>query len=162
MQYTDCGGAAVKESVRQAFERGYIRETQAYLKYIYFARRAEEEALDASEKENDLLREAARLFRQAADQKAGHAEEYLIGLDEIGDTIPNLQNSIEAELNDIFECNRSASAARSEGLEVMANQFERIAKMDQRHVLLFSKLSERMQDLWIGDRLQPAASLQRC
>jgi rubrerythrin len=144
----------VKESVRQALELGYIRESQAYSKYIYFAHRAEEEALAASEEESDLLGEAARLFRQIAEEKAGDAEEYMIFLDEIGGTNPNLQNSIEAELNDIVELRTSAATARSEGLEVIANKFEQVAKMEKRRLVLLSQLSDRIQDLWTDDRAE--------
>jgi rubrerythrin len=78
----------------------------------------------------------------------------LIALDEIRDANPNLQNSIEAEQNDIVEYRRYASAARSEGLETVANKFEQLVKEEKRHVVLFSKVSERMQGLRPGDQLE--------
>jgi rubrerythrin len=143
----------MKESIQQALERGFTRETRAYRKYALFAQAAEEEVKTSSEKEKVLLLEAAKLFRRIADEEAGHAEYYLTVLGEIGDTNQNLHKSIEAEENDIGEYKISASAARTEELEDIARAFERIAKSEKHHVELFSKLSERMQDLWLDDRL---------
>jgi rubrerythrin len=143
----------MKESIRQALERGFIRETQAYQKYMLFSRKAEEEAKSSSEKEKPLLHEAAILFRRLAEEEAGHAEYYLKVLGDVRETIQNLQKSIEAEENDSVEYAISASAARNEDMEEIAGIFERIAKSEKHHVELFSKLYERMQNLWLDDRL---------
>jgi rubrerythrin len=143
----------MKEIIRQALERGFTRETRAYRKYALFAQAAEEEVKNSSEKEKVLLLEAAKLFRRIAEEEAGHAEYYLTVLGEIGDTNQNLHKSIEAEENDIVEYTISASAARTDEMEDIARAFERIAKSEKHHVELFSKLSERMQDLWFDDRL---------
>ena len=144
----------MKESIRQALERGFIRETQAYQKYMLFARKAEKEAKTSSEKEKPLLHEAALLFRRIAKEEAGHAGYYLRVLGDIGETNQNLQKTIEAEENDSVEYAISASAARNEDMEEIAGMFERIAKSEKHHVDLFSKLYERMQDLWLDDRLK--------
>jgi len=144
----------MKESIRQALERGFIRETQAYQKYMLFSRKAEEEAKSSSEKEKPLLHEAAILFRRLAEDESGHAEYYLKVLGDVRETIQNLQKSIEGEENDSVEYAISASAARNEDMEEIAGIFERIAKSEKHHVELFSKLYERMQNLWLVDRLK--------
>jgi rubrerythrin len=143
----------MKDSIRQALERGFIRETQAYLKYSLFAKAAEGEAKTSSAKEMGILLEAAKLFRRIAEEEAGHAEYYLKALGEVGDSNQNVNKSIEAEENDIVEYTISASAARADGMEDVAGIFERIAQSEKRHVELFKKLSEGMQDLWLSDRL---------
>jgi rubrerythrin len=143
----------MKDSIRQALERGFIRETQACRKYTLFAKAAEEEAKKSSAKEMPLLLETATLFRRIAEEEAGHAEYYLKVLGEIGDTKDNVHKSIEAEENDIVEYSISAAVARTDGMEDIAGIFERIAQSEKRHVELFCKLSERMQDMWLGDRL---------
>ncbi len=142
------------ESVRQTLERGFIRETQAHLKYMIFAQKAEDEAKTAIEKEKALLLEAAVLFRKISLDEAGHAQIYLKELGEIGKTSQNLQTAVEMEQNDGVEYALSAAATRAEEMEEIAKIFERIAKNEKHHVELYRQLADKMQNLWFEDRLK--------
>ncbi|MGZ5135203.1 MAG: ferritin family protein [Flavitalea sp.] len=144
----------MNKSVQQALERGFIRETQAHLKYMIFAQQAEVEAKTAPEKEKVLLLEAAALFHRIARDEAGHAQSYLKGLGEIGKTPQNLQTAVEMELNDGVEYGISAAAARAEGMDEIAKIFERIAENEKLHVELYRQLAEGIQDIWLDDRLK--------
>jgi rubrerythrin len=146
----------MNKSVQQALERGFIRETQAHLKYMIFAKKAEAEAKTAPEKEKVLLLEAATLFTRIARDEAGHAQSYLKGLGEIGETPQNLQTAVEMELNDGVEYGISAAAVRAEGMEEIAIIFERIAENEKLHVKLYRQLAEQIQDVWLDDRLKSA------
>ncbi len=144
----------MNEGIKNALQRGFTRETQAYIKYRIFAQKAEEEGRGAkSEKARIMLQEASQLFNRVAEDEAGHALYYLRTLDEIGDTGHNLQEAAEGEQNDAVEYNISAAAARLAGMEDVAQAFERIAELEKKHTGLFAELSERMQRRWLTDRL---------
>jgi rubrerythrin len=143
------------EGVKKALERGFARETQAYLKYRFFAQKAEEDAKAASsEKVRSLMIEAQQLFSLVAEEEAGHALYYARALDEIGDTARNLMDAAEGEQADVVEYAISAAAARVSGLEEVAESFERISEIEKRHTGQFAELSERMQHRWLTDRLR--------
>jgi rubrerythrin len=143
------------EGVKKALERGFTRETQAYLKYRIYAQKAEEEARAAtSDKVRSLMLEAQRMFSAVAEEEAGHALYYLRALDEIGDTARNLMDAAEGEQADVVEYAISAAAARVAGMEEVAQSFERIAEIEKRHTGQFAELSERMQRRWLTDRLR--------
>jgi rubrerythrin len=144
----------MNEGIKNALERGFTRETQAYIKYRTFAQRAEEEARTAkTEKGRNLLLEAAQLFNRVAEDEAGHALYYLRTLDQIGDTAHNLLQAAEGEQTDTVEYNISAAAARVGGMEEVAAAFERIAEIEKKHTGQFAELSDRLQRRWLTDRL---------
>lgn len=141
--------------VKQALERGFARETEANIKYLIFAQKAEEEARSALPgQERELLKQVADLFRQVAEEEAGHALFYLRALDVLGDTSANLLAAAAGEQADTVEYAISAAAARADGEEEIAQGFERIATTEQRHNDLFRELSVRAQGPWLADRLR--------
>ncbi len=143
------------EAVRQALERGFARETEANIKYLIFAQKAEEEARSALPgQECEVLKEVAALFRRVAEEEAGHALYYLRALDSLGDTPTNLLAAAEGEQADLVEYAIAAAAARAGGEEEIAQGFERIAATERRHNDLFRELSGRTQGPWLADRLR--------
>jgi rubrerythrin len=143
------------EGIQKALERGFTRETQAYIKYRIYAQKAEEEGRGAtSEKVRNLMQEAAQLFNHVAEEEAGHALYYLRMIEEIGDTARNLMESANGEQTDTVEYSISAAAARLAGLEEVAQAFERIAEIEKIHTGQFAELSGRMQRRWLTDRLK--------
>jgi rubrerythrin len=145
----------MNEGIRKALERGFTRETQAYIKYRIFAQKADEEGRAASsDKVRAMMQEAAQLFNRVAEDEAGHALFFLRMLEEIGDTSHNLLEAAEGEQTDTVEYNISAAAARVAGMEEAAQTFERIAEIEKKHTGQFSELSERMQRRWLTDRLK--------
>jgi rubrerythrin len=131
------------EEVKKLLEQGFLAEAQASNLYYFFARKADEEVSFApSEEVANLLREAATLFRQTADEEVVHAFIHLTALEGIGDTLQNLQkaSSMETfEYETIFPS--SAAALELDGNERIAGQMEAISLAEKRHTLLFDRLA---------------------
>ncbi|HEX2960509.1 MAG TPA: rubrerythrin family protein [Ignavibacteriales bacterium] len=72
-----------QENLKEAFSG----ESQAYQKYMAFAKKAEK----------DGLPNIARLFRTAAEAEKIHAEGHLRSLDGVGSTVENLKAAISGE-----------------------------------------------------------------
>ena len=143
------------DGIKQALERGFTRECQAYLKYLVFSHVAENEAnkaVNIEDKQKYL--EAMLLFRRVAQEEYGHAFFYLDALNGIGDSLHNLHDALNMEKNDKIEYTISASAAMAAGDSDSASIFERIQAMEVRHIEQFEKLAERMQSSWLDDRLK--------
>ncbi len=117
-------------------------ESIARNKYTYFAEKAKEEGLE----------EVAALYERMARNESQHAKiwyKYLFG--NIKDTMSNLSDSA---LSEGFEYQNMypsfAKTAREEGLEEIAQMFEKIAAIENNHELTFMKamssLSEKSTD----------------
>jgi len=135
-----------------------LAEAQASNLYYFFARKADEEASFAPSIEvANLLREAAALFRQTADEEVIHAFIHLSAMDGIGDTLQNLQkaSSMETfEYQTIFPS--SAAALQMDGNERVAGQLEAISLAEKRHSELFDRLANLLNDSWLNRRLAVA------
>ncbi len=143
------------DGIKQALERGFVRECQAYMKYLAFSHVAENEANQAvSIQDKQKYMEAMLLFRRVAQEEYGHAFFYFDALNGIGDSLQNLNEALDMEKNDAVEYSISASAARAAGDTDSAAIFERIQLMEVRHVEQFEKLAERIQESWLDDRLK--------
>jgi rubrerythrin len=79
---------------------------------------------------------------------------YFDALQGIGDSLQNLNEAIGMEKNDTVEYSISASAARAAGDSDTADIFDRIKKMEVRHIEQFEKLAERFEESWLDDRLR--------
>jgi rubrerythrin len=143
------------DGIKQALERGFIRECQAYMKYLAFSHVAENEASQSvSTQDKQKYLEAMLLFRRVAQEEYGHAFFYFDALKGIGDSLKNLQEALEMEKNDAVEYSISASAARAVGDSDTADIFDRIQAMEVRHIEQFEKLAERFEESWLDDRLR--------
>jgi rubrerythrin len=138
----------LSEEVKKLLEQGFIAEAQASNLYYFFARKADEEvSLAPSVEAANLLREAAALFRQTADEEVLHAFIHLTALDGIGDTLQNLQkaSSMETyEYQTIFPS--SAAALQMDKNSRVAGQMEAICVAEKRHTELFDRLAKALQD----------------
>jgi rubrerythrin len=141
------------EEIKQILQRGFTREAQAHLLYFFFADKAEEEmSLSSSAEVVALLKEGATVFREISEQERYHARSYLNTMGGIGNTVQNLQNAIEGENNDILSYTEAAVAARSMGLEEIAQKFERIASVEKRHAALYQSILQRLEEIWVNER----------
>lgn len=142
------------DEIKETLQRGFSREAQAYLLYFYFAHKAEEEiSLDKSAVTVSLLKEAASLFRDLAEQERYHALSYLKALDGVGDTVQNLQGAIENEKLDSATYSEAAAKARAMGQEHIADNFERIASVEKRHAAQCQEILQRLQGILLNERL---------
>ena len=77
----------MREMTKENLKAAFAGESQAYMKYVIFADRAEEEGYP----------EVARLFRAIAFAERVHATNHLRELGDIGDTVANLEVAIGGE-----------------------------------------------------------------
>jgi rubrerythrin len=134
-------GTKTEANLLQAF----ARDSQANRRYLYFAEKADIEGFPA----------VAGLFKTIADGETGHAHghlEYLATLGSgdpatempIGDTENNLKSAIAGEAYEYAEMYPEfAEAARSEGLDEIAEWFETLGRAEKSHAGRFqAALSE--------------------
>ena len=146
----------ISEEVKKLLEQGFLAEAQASNLYYFFARKADEEVSFAPSIEvANLLREAAQLFRQTADEEVVHAFIHLSAIDGIGDTLQNLQKASSMETFEYQTIFPSAAAAvQMDGNERVASQLEAICLAEKRHTELFNRLANLLNDSWLDKRLQ--------
>jgi rubrerythrin len=83
----------MKKMTEKNLRDAYAGESQAHMKYLIFAKRAEEE-----NKPN-----IARLFRAVSFAEQVHATGHFKALDELGNTVENLQAAIDGENFEVEE-----------------------------------------------------------
>ena len=143
------------ESVLDALQRGFHKETEAYVKYQIFSQKAREEAKTAaSEEMKNVLLKSADLFRHMAEDEFKHAFFYLNAIGDITTTAQHLEGAFKAEQNDHAEYTISASAAQVGGMDEISRQFLLIASTEKNHAQLIQDLSGRLQDLWFNVRMK--------
>ena len=146
----------VSEEVKKMLEQGFSAEAQASNLYYFFARKAEDEVSFApSDEVADLLKEAAALFRQTAEEEAVHAYIHLAAMDGIGDTMQNLQKASAMETFEykvIFPS--AAMALQIDGNQRVASQLDAISLAEKRHAERFDQLSKRLSESWLNQRLK--------
>ena len=128
-------GTKTHENLKAAF----AEESQTNRRYLYFAKIADIEGEP----------EIARLFRDTAEGKTGHAHGHLDFLKLIGDpatglpigeTELNLKAAITGETREFSErYPEMAQMARDEGFAEIANWFETLAKAKHSHAGRFQK-----------------------
>jgi len=138
----------VSEEVKKELEHGFAGESMANRRYLFFARRAEEEVNFApSEEVAELLKEIAELFRETAEEETAHAYAHLVAMGGIGTTLENLQTAFEGETYEYTTMYpASAKAAREAGREDIARQFESTARAEQRHAARYKRTIERLKE----------------
>jgi rubrerythrin len=125
----DLNGTKTHENLHAAF----TRESQANLRYLWFAQRADIEGYP----------ETAALFRSVAEGETGHALgllEYLAEVGDpasgapVGDTEDNLRAAIAGETYDATQMYPEfAATARDEGFAEVAEWFETLARAETSH-----------------------------
>jgi len=136
------------EAVKQELEHGFAGESQANRRYLFFARKAEEEISFAPSAEvADLLKEIAALFRETAEEETAHAYAHLVAMGGIGDTLQNLQTAFEGETYEYTQMYpASSAAAKAAGREDIARQFESTAAAEKRHAARYERTIQRLKE----------------
>ena len=113
-------GTKTEANLRTAF----AGESQARNKYTYFASVAKKEGYE----------QIAAIFQKTADNEKEHAKMWFKALGELGTTEQNLLAAAEGEnyeWTDMYA--QFAQEAREEGFDVLAFQFEEVAKIEKAH-----------------------------
>lgn len=128
-------GSKTHQNLRDAF----AAESQANRRYLYFARRAN----------NEGFPEVAALFRDTSEAVSGHAFGHLDFLKDVGDpctelpvgdTASNLRSAIKGETTQRAEMYPAmARIARDEGFDEIAEWFETLARAEAAHAARFQK-----------------------
>ena len=135
-------GTKTHDNLKEAF----AGESQANRRYLYFANKADVEG------QNDV----AAVFRSTAEGETGHAHGHLEYLEAVGDpatglpigeTSNNLKAAIAGETHEYTDMYPGmAKAARSEGMEEIADWFETLAKAERSHANRFQKALDVLAD----------------
>src|SRR3984957_4408077 len=128
-------GSRTEDNLKAAF----AGESQANLRYLYFAQKADVEG------HNDV----AAVFRSTAEGETGHAHGHLEYLEESGDpatglpiipTDKNLAAAVAGETHEYTDMYPGmARTAREEGFDEIADWFETLAKAERSHAGRFQK-----------------------
>jgi rubrerythrin len=139
---------SIDPKVKQELEHGFAGESMANRRYLFFARKAEEEINFAPSAEvAELLKEIAELFRETAEEETAHAYAHLVAMGGIGDTLQNLQTAFEGETYEYTTMYpASAEAARAAGREDIARQFESTARAERRHAARYERTIQRLKE----------------
>lgn len=113
-------GSKTEANLRAAFSG----ESEARNKYTYFASVAKKEGYE----------QISAIFQKTADNEKEHAKMWFKALGELGTTEQNLLAAAEGEnyeWTDMYA--QFAKDAREEGFDVLAFQFEEVAKIEKAH-----------------------------
>ncbi len=136
-------GTKSHDNLKSAF----ALESQANRRYLYFARRAD----------NEGFPEIGGLFRDTSEAETGHAFGHLDFLKEVGDPVTgvsignteaNLKSAIEGATYKYTQMYPGmAKTARDDGFAELAEWFERLAKAERTHVNRFTKGLDSLKQL---------------
>jgi len=126
-------GSKTEEKLRTAF----ARELHAHANYIYFAKAAREAGLE----------QVADMFLATAQNEAEHAEHEFKFLGGLGDTATNLKLAIEREHEEATKLYpEAAKTAKDEGIDEIADFFNRMGKVEAKHEENFRQLLEALDE----------------
>ena len=114
-------------------------ESQAYLRYLWFAKKAKE----------DGYVEISDIFRETAGNEKEHAEIWfkLLKGGEMLPTLENLEDAAEKENYEWSEMYKSfAEEARKEGFDRIAVLFEKVGNIEKEHEERFRKLAGNISE----------------
>jgi rubrerythrin len=128
-------GSRTHDNLKHAF----AAESQANRRYLYFARRAD----------NEGYTDIGGLFRDTAEAETGHAFGHMDFLQEVGDpatgfpvgnTDVNLKSAVEGETYEYTQMYPGfAKTAREEGFTEISEWFETLARAEKSHAGRFQK-----------------------
>ena len=126
-------GSRTEDALRKAF----AREVHVDSVYTYFAKAAREAGLD----------QMADIFSATAQNEAEHAEHEFKFLGGLGDTEDNLKLAIGREHEEASRLYpEAARIAEEEGFSEIADFFQRMGKVEERHEENFKQLIEALQE----------------
>ena len=135
----------MKKMSERFLKEAFAGESQAHMKYILYAKKAEEEG----------YKNVARLFRAIAFAEEIHAFHHFRILGQLGSTAENLQDAINGENYEVEEMYPSFEAVAKEQKEENAEKSFRWAlEAEKVHSELYSKAKEAVEagkDYEVGD-----------
>ncbi|MEG0115388.1 MAG: ferritin family protein [Hydrogenoanaerobacterium sp.] len=142
-------GKKSEANVKAAF----AGESQARNKYTYYAEKARAEGLD----------ETADLFLKMADNEKEHAKIWFKIMNGINDTDENVQDAANGENGEWQSMYPSfAKEAREEGLEMLAQMFEKVAGIEKTHEERFLKEFIKLKNSDENDSELTERTVYRC
>ncbi len=130
---------------KKNLEDAFAGESQANRKYLAFAKKAEAEG----------FKQAAKLFRAAAEAETVHAHAHLRELGGIRSTRENLEEAINGESHEFQEMYPAMIAdAKAEGVPGALRSFEFANAVEKIHAGLYRKMLENLgktpeADYWV-------------
>ena len=128
----DLKGTKTEKNLWEAF----AGESQARNKYTYFAKVAKKEGYE----------QISAIFLETAENEKEHAKLHFRKLNGIGNTIQNLKEAAGGEnyeWTDMYP--RMAKEAKEEGFDEIAEMFEGIGEVEQRHETRYKKLLKNVE-----------------
>lgn len=123
----------------QNLETAFAGESQAHMKYSYYASRAKKDGFE----------QIKEIFEETASNEREHAKLWFKFLhdDAVPDTATNLQDAASGENYEWTDMYKGfAETARAEGYEEIAEKFEGVAAIEKAHEERYLKLLSNMQD----------------
>ncbi len=115
---------------------GFRDESETYMRYHAFARRAED----------DGIKNVARLFRAVAEAETVHALNHMDALGEVGKTTENLRKAVEEEEGDLFTLYPEfIKQARREDRTEAVMSMTWIQQSEKAHFELFRQALNRLE-----------------
>ena len=123
----------MRKMTEENLKAAFAGESQAHLKYLVFAERAEREG----------LANVARLFRAASFAEQTHATKHLQALQGIGGTADNLAAAIAGETFEVEEMYPAYNAvAELQGETTALRSMQRALEAEKVHAALYTRAKE--------------------
>lgn len=133
---TNVDGLSGTKTEKNLWE-AFAGECQARTKYDFFAAAAEKEG----------YRQIAGFFRETADNEMQHAKRFYLALSALGKTTEHLQQSANGENHEWTSMYKQfANTARDEGFIDIADLFEEIGEVEERHEKRFLSLLNNINE----------------
>jgi rubrerythrin len=117
-------------------KEAFAGESQANRRYLAFAKKAEEEG----------LKQAAKLFRAAADAETVHATNHLRVMKGVGNTKDNLREAVSGETHEFTDMYPGMiKDAEEEGNEAAKTSFSQANQVEKIHAELYKKALESVE-----------------
>lgn len=120
-------------------ETAFAGESQAHMKYLYFASRAKKDGFE----------QISELFSETASNEKEHAKMWykLLNGGAVSDTKTNLTKAAQGEHDEWTDMyKRFAEEARAEGYEDIAKKFEGVAAIEKEHETRYLKLRDNIEN----------------
>ncbi|MBQ6321055.1 rubrerythrin family protein [Candidatus Saccharibacteria bacterium] len=120
-------------------ETAFAGESQAHMKYLYFASRAKKDGFE----------QISELFSETASNEKEHAKMWykLLNGGAVSDTKTNLAKAAQGEHDEWTDMyKRFAEEARAEGYEDIAKKFEGVAAIEKEHETRYLKLRDNIEN----------------
>ena len=119
-------------------ETAFAGESQAHMKYLYFASRAKKDGYE----------QMADIFSETAGNEKEHAKIWykLLNVGSVADTKSNLTAAAQGENYEWTDMYKEfAATARAEGYDEIAEKFDQVAAIEKEHEARFLKLRDNIE-----------------